>query len=366
MLRRFFSWWLTELASLLPAGMRVDRRHQGSVLCLAIDARGVRVSHRENGVVHALGEVTYADDGEPSAHDRELLQALTAGLRPESTRCESAVAPGLALVKEVDLPAAAQENLHQVLGFEMQRLTPFTAEEVYFQHEILGRRDDRLRVLIAVVPRHIVDRAIALLPHWNLKPSVAPNRAPPRHLGETSMTDADGGVTLGFRDPSYREPRGGGLKAALWLLNLALVGAAVAVPVVHEQDYLADLQVRLSAALGAAETAAGIADEVERLRAEAQFLADSAAARVSMVELLEELSARLPDETWVFRLDLRDATVHVHGSSTAASSLIATLENSASLSNVRFASPVLREGNTGRDRFHITAEIGVPEPEITG
>lgn len=357
MLRRFFSWWLTELASLLPAGMRGDRRQQGSVLCLEIESGGVRISHREDGVVHALGEVTYADDGEPSAHDRELLQALTAGLRPESTRCESSVAPGLALVKEIDLPAAAQENLHQVIGFEMQRLTPFTAEEVYFQHEIAGRRGDRLQVRIAVVPRHIVDRAIGLLAHWNLKPAAT--------LGTTPMTDAAGGVTLGFRDPGYREPRGGGLRAALWLLNLALVGTAVAVPVFHERSYLADLQVRVAAARSAAETAAGIADEVDQLRSEAQFLVDSATRRVSMVELLEELSARLPDQTWVFRMDLREATVHVHGSSTAASSLIATLEDSASLSNVRFASPVLREGNTGRDRFHITAEIGAAEPGTT-
>ena len=351
MLKRFFIWWLGELMALLPAGLRSDTRHRGSVLSITVEPDRIRMSHREDGHAHELGEVAVAGDVGPSAHDRELLRALTAGLRPESTRCEAVVAPELALVKEVELPAAAEENLGQVLGFEMQRLTPFSTEDVYFEHAVIGRGDGILMVRLSVVPRRVVDRAIELLPRFNLEPVPVTTHQPP------AAHRPDDPVTLGFRDPSYREPGGGRLRGLLWLVNVVLLGAAIAIPLVHEQRHLEELKAQLAEARGAAETATGIAREVDRLTAEAQFLSDSASARISAVEILEELSTLLPDTTWVFRLELRGGTVHVHGSSAAASALIAILEDSDALSNARFASPVLREGNTGRDRFHITADV---------
>ena len=37
------------------------------------------------------------------------------------------------------MPAATEENLPQVLSFEMDRLTPFRSDEVYFDHRVVGR-----------------------------------------------------------------------------------------------------------------------------------------------------------------------------------------------------------------------------------
>ncbi len=78
------------------------------------------------------------------------------------------------------------------------------------------------------------------------------------------------------------------------------------------------------------------------------------------VELLEELSQRLPDDTWLFRVEVRDGKVHLQGTSTTASALIAELEGSLFLENVRFASPVTQDGASGRERFHLSASIMSP------
>ena len=351
MLGRFLRWWGEELAALLPRWLRSSAPRQGNALCLDVHPGEVVVSHREGGREQALGRVALDHEGLPAPADRERLQALTAGLRPESIPCEATVAPELGLVKEVELPAAAEENLHQVLTFEMERLTPFRAADVYFDHRVISRDGALLRVRLALAPRAVVDRAIGLLPDWDLRVAERPSRA----------GGGDLAVTLTFLAPVYRERRPGRISGFLVLLNLLLLAAAVAIPLLEERQYLVELDTRLNAAKREAQSASEVARQVDALRAQLRFLGAIASDRLTAVELLEELSARLPDNTWVFRLELRAGTVHVHGSSVAASALIATLEDSELFSDVRFASPVLREGNTGRERFHLTARVA-PEP----
>ena len=356
MTRRFLDWWLGELAALIPAALRRRARRRGRALCITVEPSRIRVGHRVNTRTRLLREAPLGTDGEPASADCEQLRRLTAGLQPCRTLCEITVAPELALIREVELPAAAQENLRQVIGFQMQRLTPFSVDDAYYDYSVIGRRSGKLQVRLAVVPRRTVGRAIGWLAGWDLRP------APESRAGAGSTLPLDPGepITLRFRDPSYRKPYSGRFPAVLLSLNIALVGAAVAIPLVQEPRRLERLETRLLEARRAAEATLEIGRKVERLRAEARFLADRARVRASTVLLLEELSARLPDTTWVFRLELRDATVHLHGSSVAASSLVATLEDSETLASVRFAAPVLRDGNTGRDRFHITAQLVPP------
>ena len=59
------------------------------------------------------------------------------------------------LQRTVDLPLAAAENLREVLGFEMDRHTPFKAEDVAFDYHIVStdRQTKRLLVDLTVAPR---------------------------------------------------------------------------------------------------------------------------------------------------------------------------------------------------------------------
>jgi hypothetical protein len=61
--------------------------------------------------------------------------------------------------------AATEENLRQVLAFEMDRLTPFRAEEVYFDLRVLARdmAPGTLSVLLAVARRELVDARVERL-----------------------------------------------------------------------------------------------------------------------------------------------------------------------------------------------------------
>ena len=341
----FFGWWRTELAGMLPDAWRrsFERRHD--TLLLSPMGGELRVSRRDNGRLEELGRISTAL---PNAAER--VAAILAGLKAESTRVEVTVPPEKLLVKEIQLPLAAEENLRQVLGFEMQRQTPFRAEQVYFHYRIVARRpqSQQLAVQLSVVPRAVVEGVLDPLGDWDLIP-----------VQSDGKTDQDDRV-FAFAPGAAGQRPSSGLQRALLILSLVLLVAAVAIPLLQQQRYLDELRARLAEVRAAATTASDLQQRIDQHQARSRYLFAQKAGQPASVELLEELSRRLPDDTWLFRVEVRDDKVYLQGTSTSASALIAELEDSRFLEDVRFASPVTQDGASGRERFHLSAGVLAP------
>ncbi|HJQ74366.1 MAG TPA: PilN domain-containing protein [Gaiellaceae bacterium] len=54
------------------------------------------------------------------------------------------------------LPAAARENLAQVLEYEIEHLVPLPKDQVYFDYSMRPLGEDRLEVLLTCIPREVV------------------------------------------------------------------------------------------------------------------------------------------------------------------------------------------------------------------
>jgi general secretion pathway protein L len=77
-------------------------------------------------------------------------------------RARAALGRDEALVRRVTLPAATEENLSQVLAFEMDRLSPFAADEVYFDQRVVSRDagGGQIVVELAIARREAVDARV--------------------------------------------------------------------------------------------------------------------------------------------------------------------------------------------------------------
>ena len=353
MIGRFLFWWIQELTGLLPAAMVAERGHRGPTLRFQVQRNAIEVSYDHNGRAQIFGQV--GRDG-TSGSSEERVRALIAGLDPESTACEVSVDPSLGLIKEVSLPGAAEENLREVLGFEMERQTPFKSDDVYFDVDVMGRDQSgqSVDVMLRVVPRSIVNPALELAVGWDLEPAATSRTSRPNRPDRASREQEIG---LWFRSSRFRAGGSGSWGTALLVINLLLLAAVIAVPLFHQQQTLDGMREHLTAARDRATAAMAIEEQIGKLRADVDHLRGQREIRPAAVEVLEELSARLPDSTWLFRLEIRGRTVHLQGSSQAASSLIATLEESPILAEVQFDSPVVREGNAGRERFQLSAKV---------
>jgi general secretion pathway protein L len=279
---------------------------------------------------------------------RAQFDQLTRGARRRAAEIVIELPQDRVLRREIDLPVVVTENLREVLSFEIDRHTPFQAEEVAFDYRVL-RTDaaaQRIAVELAVVPRAMLDQAVALANALG---------APPDRVA----VGGDAGQLNLLRQMEADIDERPGLRLAPALAGLAIILAAIAIYLpLRAQQRMAEALAR-----EVAESRAAVADiETLRVRATAalertQFLSDQRAGKPSFVSLLNEITERLPDGTWLTQLRMQGNQVTFTGFSPEAAALVAGLEDSPQLSEVRFASPVTVDPHVGLERFNLSATV---------
>jgi Tfp pilus assembly protein PilN len=156
---------------------------------------------------------------------------------------------------------------------------------------------------------------------------------------------------------------------ALAVVAAILALVALAYPLWQKREAVIDLQPRLDRAKASADVADRLAQEIEKLASEHNFLVSRKQGQYPAVVLLEDLSRLLPDATWVQQLDIKAGPkfreLQLAGETGSSSQLVEVLEKSGSLVNANFKSPLTKGVTPGTERFLIAAEVkarALPEP----
>ena len=318
------------------------RERRSSVLIFGRQKSVVLVRAAEGE--RALGSV----DTDAPDHDQrlgELLKQAKHRARPVMVR----LSDELGLCKILDLPLAAKDDLDQVLRFEMDRLTPFQAEEVYFAHRILGSdaRSRRLSVELQLAPKREIERVLEAARGFGLVPARI-----------ELAGGAEGGDTLnllpGESGYGTRERR---LSRALALLALILAVSAVAIPLQRQRATVAKLEAEVTAARAQAEESLAMRDRLGELTRSAQFLVSDKTRQPMVVQVLNELTRLVPDQAYIIQFELHNQTVELQGFAVTASDLIGVLEQSPLFNAPQFRSPVTQDRRSGAERFHVSVEL---------
>ena len=131
---------------------------------------------------------------------------------------------------------------------------------------------------------------------------------------------------------------------------------AAALPLVHKRQVIRQLEPQLAEARQQAEAAQALRKKLEALRVQSHFLVEKKRGSLLVVEVLNDITHILPDDTWLNTLDIRNNEVQIRGESSGAALLIPLIESSRVLSNARFRSPVTQNPQGG-ERFHLSADI---------
>lgn len=258
------------------------------------------------------------------------------------------------LLRGAVLPAQVRDNLHQVLAYEIDRLTPFAATEVYYDARILGplARGTKLDVELAVCRRDGVTDWLERLREGRSPAS--------RLVWAGAWPDAN----LLPRDERPRKSRFGSLLTQLLVAAVLLLAVAALVsPLWQQQRKLEALEDESRRVRAAAVEVEQVREELERARLGSVEVLNRKREQPRMTDLLRELTDLLPDGTWVQTLNVRDSEVDIRGESNQATALIGMLESGPGIDAVRFRSPVMQVASTGQERFHISFEYSRPKPE---
>ncbi|MHC4408314.1 MAG: PilN domain-containing protein [Planctomycetota bacterium] len=340
-LRSFWRWWSGELFQLLPENLQKAIAQRQQKLYVEVDndklllSLGNHAAQRE--VLRLALDAAGAEDADIP---REAQQTIL--LLPDDK----------VLAKRIALPAAAEENLREVLGFEMDLHTPFEASEVYYDYTVVGRDSARQQVTVDLVyaPRDAVDEFVDGASNVGMKTDlVTCRRRDNNNLQPVNLLPQERRRAKRFDVRS--------LNLALTALLATLLVAAITIPIVRKNHVIAEVEAQVEAAAAEARQGAELRQDLEKMAAASQFLVDKKASDVMIVELVDEISRILPDHAWIARLDLSGTELQIQGQSSASSSLIRIIESSPWFENARFSSPVVQITGTDNDRFHITATV---------
>lgn len=345
----FFAWWFGELRGLVPERLRTANRAERAGLVLWTDGARARLVTTAGGET-VLAEAEVGD----AAGEAPLAQALRKRRRRGGRRVRVRLAAALGLRRVLDLPLAAEADLDQALRFDLDRITPFKADEVLFAYRVteVDRAQRRLSVVLDVVPRAAAEAALALARRLGLEP-------------ERLELDAPAGGSGRALDLLPREPQSGGssrLNRLLLALLIALAVATVLVPLHKQRQTAEELERQVSDASQQAEKSIRLRERLETMLAAAEFVTTEKRSRPMVAEVLAELTRVIPDQAYVSQLQLRDGTLQLHGFAGTASDLIARLSQSSLFVRPQFRSPVTRDPRNQQERFHIGVEIAGEGP----
>ncbi|MFC3551519.1 PilN domain-containing protein [Lysobacter cavernae] len=352
----FLRWWGHHLAAWLPLRVRRVLGLDRGRLLLQLEGETLQLRLQHGGDVRDLGSVpapaTAASDAiavvDPLASllPPRLLDLPRWLLLPTAS----------SLRRRLVLPAAAAERLRDVVGFEIDRQTPFTAEAVAFDARVLARRDSdgQLDAELVAVPRQVLD------PQWAALGPLATT------LAGVDVAANDGApLGVNLLPPAQRRRHGDPLR--YW--NLALAAIALIAVVATLWQLLGN---RRAAADALEQNIANNAAAARRAAVQRQALVDLIegqafldrlrAERPTAVEVIDELSRRLPDNTYLEKLAIEDSSVLLIGLSREAPSLIQRLQGSPLWRSPALTGALQPDPGSGRDRFTLTAELGPAKP----
>jgi general secretion pathway protein L len=346
---RFFAWWFAELAGCLPGWLRQLFGRNGRKLWITLDADSVTFEQVKGAAVQRLGTLDLLQSGfaGPAERAREILNRGRLGQSEVVIRLPR----DRSLRHSIDLPSPALENLREVLTFEMDRHTPFKAEEVYFDSRVTAHdaRAKRIKVDLVVVTRELADRAIDLVTGWGVRPDrLALAEAPDKDEGFNllpAMADA----------PKRRFPVR--LSGVLVLATCVAWAVAVYLPLIHKQADLEMVEARLQKVRAEATGVDKLNKQFEQMVERSRFVVQQKRSSYTVTEVLNEVTLVLPDNTWLLQFARKGDNLTISGYSVRASALIGLVEESDILSEVSFRSPVTKDPRVDRERFNISATV---------
>jgi general secretion pathway protein L len=257
------------------------------------------------------------------------------------------------------LPGRAAEFLGGVVRAQIDRLTPWSAEEAVFGWSAPTEAgNDRIVVTVAATARA----------------KIAPYVQALSELGAQSIAvfAASQGAGAGVAPIKVLEhERSGALDVrrirrgliAILLLAAVLAGAAVSADFIvggdlaaRQNEFARKITERRAAIRSGADTNVDGAGGAERLLERRKH------ANPSAVIVIEALSQILPDHTYVTELRIEADKLRLIGVTQDAPSLIRLIEQSAHFTRATFFAPTTRSPSDPGERFHIEARI---EPVFT-
>lgn len=342
MLNELYSWWSRQMADLAaPVLRRLDGGEPDALLLTAQPDRtsDLSIARRRKGRLDTLA-------GIPAETDAQKLSELINASRGRLPVILVLSAPPL--IRDFDLPIVALASLDRVVRYEMDRLTPFAVEDVFFAHRVVetDRTSSVVRLELVLVPKIWLRPLLDRLSRSAISPVALEAAGPDGVVRRIPILRVD----------PIRQTR----EKLAWRLAVtaccAMAAAVVALPVVRQSLALRAVEDRIDELRPQVEQVQALRRRIAEQSAESGRIAAARGQAGEALTILGVLTDTLPDDTWLTSLTLRRRHLVLEGRSNAANRLISAMASEGRLLNPSFAAPVVR-AEDGGEVFTIQADV---------
>jgi general secretion pathway protein L len=340
----FLQWWVAETqSSIHDLAATIAPAWSRSILVFVEDQR-LRVYDDMVQLGAPLIDIVCDRLGAklPESVTSELLTLSERGGRARLVLCANK-----AFIRQLRLPAAALPHLKSAILLQLPKLLPIDSSQLLIAFTLVSSDAKSGVVDLAAVKRSDIDPVFRMLTTSGFRMTKtqlgeAPDATPRFRFHRTDTVGQESTFKRGDRM----------LIAAAALLGLACTAVA-ATESYRAERALATAKAQIRVASSAAlERRQLLLSKLEPLIAVSQIEKNP-----TLASLLSELTDRIPQDTWVTMLELKDRRLRIVGISSDSATLVKQLSSSALLNDVELLSSMSAGMGTGKDRFEIAAEF---------
>jgi general secretion pathway protein L len=336
---QFLAWWRQHLWECVPNALRqrASRAARPAMVSIADGLAWPARSELQQSVALSGSPLLNGDRSSPKS------LALVVGERNGFRR-------------DVALPLTVEPRLAQVLAYELDRLTPLKPGDLYFDFRV-KRRDNANGLCIVEV---------VAAPKARVNPMIAEIESRGGKVDRLLLaaSDADGGVDLMRASRKVGETviKNARLTPLLLIVCAALAASMVAYPIFKKRQHVIALQPTESSARAEAETATVIQRQLEKQVSDYNFLLKRKHSLPIVVQVLEDVGKRLPDDTWAQSFEIKPQPntktreVIVQGETGSGAKLLQLVQESPLLKDPTLKAAMTRVAPTA-ERFHFAGEL---------
>lgn len=342
----FLAWWGAELGALVPRGLPRALGLLPPVLALECEDERLVVSFRGRGRAARTEAVGFGPAGPAPLGD--AVARLLGRVAARDVAVEILIDQGRALQRTVRVPRAAAREIAGVITFEIERHTPYRADEVVYGWAVdpAATDDQTLAVDLVMAPREIVGQLVAAAKRAGLRPDVI-----------RVATGPGSRRNLPLEAAGIEPERPGGVLRLLAGAALVLAIVAAGAPLYRQHRIVSGLEAAVEQAKSRALAAARQGGDAARRRAGLQAVIAAKRAAPAVTRIFDRLSAILPDGTWLHHVGVSDGEVVIEGVTDRSTRLVKLLEASPLFESVRYNAPVTRERGGRTERFSFVLKL---------
>ncbi len=249
------------------------------------------------------------------------------------------------LQRQVRLSWAARRSIRESVGYDLDRQTPFSSDQVYYgvSEQATDRRAGHVDVALEVIRRADLDPILAVLD----AAGIALDRVA-KGPGHPDLLPPDRARTGGLFAPR--------VTAGLAVLVVVLTVTAAWLPLERVREARDELSPQLQEARSNALAVDDLRSELEQLEARQAVLLKRRESEPLVVELLLNLTSALPSSAFLIEMSYQSDEVTMSGYAGSASDVLTAIENAPGMSGARFLSPVTQDQRVGRERFSVSVQ----------